>query len=146
MTEEGKVVDVKEKTAIVSISRSDRCDGCTACKIFSDGKDEILQLQAKNTINAEVGDKVIVEVSAKRVITSSMLVFIFPVIALFIGYLIGYNLLDTHLSNFLSKEGSGVATAFLFLFLTFLILLIIDRTISKGDEALIVSFADKKEC
>jgi len=145
MTEEGRVVDVKDKIAIVSISRSERCNGCTACRIFSDGKDEIIRLEAKNLINAGVGDKVIIEVGAKRVVTSSLLVFILPIVSLFLGYIIGVNLLPSYFGNYISKEGCGIATGFLFLFLTFLILLIIDRVISKGDDVFVISFADEKE-
>lgn len=45
-------------------------------------------MEAKNDIGASVGDVVEVEIPEGRVILSSLLIFIFPIFAFFLGYLI----------------------------------------------------------
>jgi len=142
MTEEGKVIEIQDRIAVVSITKGERCEGCSACQSFSIGKNENIELYAKNLINAQVDDCVVVEISPKRVVTSSLLVFILPIISLFIGYIVGANFLVGLLSNQLSQEGTGIVSGFLFMFVMFLILFVIDRKISKGDEAFVVSFVN----
>ena len=86
MKETGKVSrKIDPLTVEVEVKESSACAKCGICHFSKTGT---LILDAKNEIGASVGDTVEVEVPEGSVVFSSLLIFIFPIIAFFIGYLI----------------------------------------------------------
>jgi len=84
--ETGKVSrKIDPLTVEVEVKESSACAKCGICHFSKTGT---LILDAKNEIGASVGDTVEVEVPEGSVVFSSLLIFIFPIIAFFIGYLI----------------------------------------------------------
>ena len=84
--ETGKVLrKIDPLTVEVEVKESSACAKCGICHFSKTGT---LILDAKNEIGASVGDTVEVEVPEGSVVFSSLLIFIFPIIAFFIGYLI----------------------------------------------------------
>ncbi|MCX5751498.1 MAG: SoxR reducing system RseC family protein [Candidatus Saganbacteria bacterium] len=60
--------------------------GCKNCSCACQGKSGPKILQAINEINAKVGDKVEVEISSPKLLGAFLLVYILPILFLFLGY------------------------------------------------------------
>lgn len=71
---------------MVRFTRSKTCEHCGACMHFGDTQ---AQVELKNTLGAGVGDTVTVELHAKSFLQASMLVYVFPLIALLLGVALG---------------------------------------------------------
>ena len=82
MTEHGLVIDTDKQIARVKVEKSGDCGGCNACGI---GKDRTMIAEVDNSIKAQKGDSVLIEVSEKQAIKASLLVFGLPLAALLIG-------------------------------------------------------------
>ncbi|MBN1543155.1 SoxR reducing system RseC family protein [candidate division KSB1 bacterium] len=86
MQETGQVIALDKGRAVVRLDRREKCGECTACRSFGDGT---MRLFAENPHGAQVGDWVTVAVEPQQVIGNSLLVFIFPILALIGGYAVG---------------------------------------------------------
>jgi len=92
MVEEyGTVVELKGKmTAVVLCEKSTMCNHCAsmeACRLGADNTTRLVEVN--NPIGAAVGDKVRIQVSSRTFLQSSFLLYIVPLIALFIGAVAG---------------------------------------------------------
>ncbi len=86
MRETGKVLrKIDPHLAEVEIRSSSACAKCGLCHFDRSG---IISMDAKNDIGASVGDDVEIEIPEGRVILSSLMIFILPIIAFFGGYLL----------------------------------------------------------
>lgn len=98
--------------------------GCKSCGMKglcgSDNKPIILHFTTDDIYN--IGDKVKVSISSSIRILSALLVFIFPLIALFVFFFIG--------RSFLSELGS-IITGFAGMIIAFVIVKILDKRIAK---------------
>ncbi len=90
MNEYGQIVQVKDDKAVIKINRSSACASCGACGIGSH-KGEML-LTIPNTLNGEVGDYAELELSSTQVLKASVIVYLIPLIALFVGIAGGFML------------------------------------------------------
>ncbi len=62
------------------------CEDCAGCGVAG----YAVHAVARNEVNAQPGDKVVVESSTKKVMSVVVLVYIVPFIAFFIGYAVGH--------------------------------------------------------
>jgi positive regulator of sigma E activity len=86
LKESGKVIrNIDQGRAIVEVHSSAACANCGACRFNDSG---ILSMEAENGIGARAGETVEVEIPEGRVVLSSLMIFIFPIFAFFLGYLI----------------------------------------------------------
>lgn len=93
--------------AKVELQRSSSCEGCSIC---SSGKPIVLR--ALNNINAEKGDRVVIEVEELKK-GLNFLVYAVPLICLIIGYVIG-----NYFSKLISiKQNLGPAFSFALFFI-----------------------------
>ncbi len=49
-------------------------------------EDQMIEVDARNLVNAESGDRVKLEISARSVLMASFIVYVVPLIGLFLGY------------------------------------------------------------
>ncbi|MCK4593722.1 SoxR reducing system RseC family protein [bacterium] len=70
----------------VEVIRHADCGDCRICGSFTDGKPNTLI--ARNLIGAGEGDTVRMEVEPKRVVGLSALVFLLPILAFVVGYVL----------------------------------------------------------
>ena len=84
---------VKEKSAdmvIVSVIREGACGGnCSACGGCGG---TVIKTAAKNRVNAEVGDRVLLESDSKTVLMTAFLLYILPVVIFFAVFAVLYSL------------------------------------------------------
>lgn len=112
MTERGVVAKIKGKKATVRFDRRSACDSCHMCAVTRDGmKVEVI---IDNTLNANVGDFVEVEMGEKFVLTAAAIVYIIPLIL--VGAGIGLGTLVSELAQILMAV-SGLIIGFVIAFL-----------------------------
>jgi sigma-E factor negative regulatory protein RseC len=114
MRENGVIVSKHGNWVTVLLTKGEKCEGCSACSAY--GKNS-RGIKARNDIDAEVGDSVEVEISPKQVIGLSFLMFIFPVVAMIVGYFIGTRAGE---NLGLKDESSGILGALVLLIISFI--------------------------
>lgn len=82
----GTVVALDGEMAVVCFQRSSMCAHCGAC--LAAGERE-METRVKNSLNASVGDRVHVELSAGTVAGASFIAYCIPLAGLLLGVLIG---------------------------------------------------------
>ncbi len=82
--QEGIVLEVFDGTAKVKTSRHNDCENCGACP----GNSAIV-LEADNSLGAKPGQRVAVEVQEVNMLKAAFIVYVLPLIAIFVGVLIG---------------------------------------------------------
>jgi sigma-E factor negative regulatory protein RseC len=125
MIEIAKVVSVNKNIAKVHIMSEGSCGtGCASCKGCSVVTPT--HVDVENKIGAKAGQVVKIERNSNAYLKSMVLVFILPVVMMFIGVGFGYGLSDLLDFN-LSKDFFGITIGITFLVLSFLIIRFLDK-------------------
>lgn len=112
MTERGVVVKVKGKRATVRFDRRTACDSCHMCAVTRDGMK--VEVVIENTLNANVGDFVEVEMAQRFVLTAAVIVYLIPLALVALG--VGLGVLFNQLTQILLAVG-GLVLGFVIAFL-----------------------------
>ena len=91
ITENGIVTDVNSSLAWIRTIRSGTCESCSSkdnCGTSHSGKKE-MTVTVKNTLNVKKGDQVIIGLETKPLLVVTFLLYVFPVLLLILGALIG---------------------------------------------------------
>lgn len=88
MNEWGKVVTLKGKIAVLSIQKSEECEKCRKCRPGR-GENEMI-LEAKNKVNAQIGDTVEVSDHISSPLVQAFVQLGIPLTDGLIGGMIGY--------------------------------------------------------
>jgi sigma-E factor negative regulatory protein RseC len=86
--EEGYVVDVRADTAKVKTVRSASCEGCASQGSCTAQGNE-MEVRVMNPAGARVGDRVVIEFETTALLKATFLLYIFPVLCLLAGALVG---------------------------------------------------------
>ena len=99
MVEEiGIVTSTEGIMAKVAVQKRGTCEGCGAkgvCETTEGG----MEIEALNPVNAKAGQTVKVSIKASLYLKGTMLVYGFPLVAMFAGAIIGKNIGDTYLKG-----------------------------------------------
>ncbi len=87
MAEQGKVFEVKNGLAKVTMQRHEACKDCHACDI---GKSEEMILNAKPLCDVKVGDNVEIFLENKDFLKATFIMYGIPLITLVAGFIVGY--------------------------------------------------------
>ena len=87
----GLVTSVKDGTAQIHFLRGSACAHCGACLTVGDSE---MEISLPNTLGAKEGDRVMVDLSPKRVVQASLLAYAVPLVLLIAGVLIGSKIAD----------------------------------------------------
>lgn len=120
MRETGVILSIEKNNATILLVKGDKCKDCNLC--VTTGPNQ-MQLEAINKINATIGDRVEVEVPPGRVLGSSFLIFILPVILMIIGYFVGNSFFGPSTG---AGEGAGIIGSILGFLLSMVLLKLID--------------------
>jgi sigma-E factor negative regulatory protein RseC len=133
MLEEGVIISTDGPTAEVKLLQKEACGKCGACTVFGSGE---MGVVAVNDVGAKAGDKVKVEVSESAAISASFLIFIFPLLGFFAGYLIvRWALFSIGWAS--SAESLGILGGMLCFVLAFFLIRAYDRRIVAKEQSLI---------
>ncbi|MBR6007113.1 MAG: SoxR reducing system RseC family protein [Clostridia bacterium] len=117
----GTVAALNGDTATVVFKRSKACGDCHACVSF--GSDSA-QTEIANTLGAQVGDRVAIELHSGSVIKASLILYGIPLIALLAGALLGSLISDLFTAIF----GIGAAC------LSFIVIRLLEPRFKKRGE------------
>lgn len=126
MTESGEVVDIEKGKAYIMFKRTSMCKNCGACGITAKSDNVVLSLE--NTLNAQIGDIVLVQFTGKNALLSSFIAYGIPLLMLFAGILIGYAL-PYNISG--SKDAAAAVCGLIACALGFLILKLLNPYFKK---------------
>ncbi len=107
MAEVARVVEVNGSKVVGILKRTDACAGCHACEL-GENKNE-MKITAFNECEAKVGDYINVELSTKAMMTATVIMYVVPLITMFIGFFLGN----------LYSEIAGFLIGIIFLFFTY---------------------------
>jgi len=108
--ENGVVRTVEKRNVLVEIEPGAGCGSCEAkgaCMMGTSGKSRTIWIE--NSLHADVGDRVSFKIEEKGVVLASIILYIFPVIMLVAGLVIGGRY--SHLFGIDSDLASGVSGA-----------------------------------
>ncbi len=120
ITENGIVTTVTASTADIKTTRAGACESCSSkksCHTASNHKEMIVTV--KNTLKVKPGDHVVIGLETRPIMFLTFLLYVFPILMLIIGALIG-----NHLGLFLNLNPSltSMAIGFTFFATAFLII------------------------
>ncbi len=82
----GTVIEVNGKRATVRFKKTDACGHCNACFRFGSNEADI---EMDNTLHAEKGDEVYIDMHASTVLKASAIVYGGGIIGLIVGVILG---------------------------------------------------------
>ncbi len=115
MAEYGEVIKIIDNKVRLKMQRNEACGSCHACDLGSGGK--MVEITALNKCNAEIGDTVELFIKKEKFLSAVAIMYVIPLIALFIGIGLGY--LINHFGAF-NSELIPVLSGFLLTIITFL--------------------------
>ncbi|MCP3926127.1 MAG: SoxR reducing system RseC family protein [Desulfobacterales bacterium] len=90
--EKGKVLRTDGDYAWIITTKASSCEACesrSSCNMMGGGGGKEIEVKANNLVNAKEGDNVLVGFESGKLLKLTFLVYIFPIIALLAGALIG---------------------------------------------------------
>ncbi len=120
MAEKAKVISIENNVLTCVLQRSDACGDCHACDISENKKEMILT--AYNQCDAKVGETVEIELSTKAMMTATVIMYVVPLITMFLGFLIGNQFSETF----------SFTLGIVFLVITYLIIRLFNKRIDKN--------------
>jgi len=124
-SEIGQVVEIKDDKVVVQIKPGELCAQCGSQHSCSSHAKNIRKITIQNSINAQVGDEVMISYHPKTRLLSGLVIFIFPVVFGFLGYFIGYSTYGT--------EGIGILGTFIGFAVAFFVIWLINIIFEKKD-------------
>ena len=106
--QEGIIIDTVGEIAKVKVARHGDCENCGSCP-----GENAMVLEVNNKLGATKGQKIIFEAREKNMLKAAFIVYVFPLIAAFIGATVGF-VISTKLSRYEHiLETIGGITAFI---------------------------------
>lgn len=88
MKEYGRVVAIEGRDAMIKFVRTSACGRCHACGMLS-AQNEIV-VSVPNTMGAEAGDRVAIDIRMKKALGASAIAYVFPLVMLILGAFVGW--------------------------------------------------------
>ncbi len=131
MEEIGIVKKVEGVTARVVIKKSSACDHCVKDECDMESVD--FEVEAINAANAQVGQTVKVVMRTQTYIKGALLLYILPILALFVGAIFGKIYLPDAFKG-IGSETAAVIGGFLMMIISFLVIKVVSSKMEKKTE------------
>lgn len=92
ITETGIVTNVTPSMAWIKTTRSSSCKHCASRESCGESNQKEMIVKVKNTLNVDKGDYVVIGLDTKPMMFLTFLLYVFPIILLIIGAMIGNSL------------------------------------------------------
>ena len=130
-TEEGIIIKIHNNTtAVVKTLQMTACESCTEkdhCHTSGGGK-KIMEVEAVNTAGAALGDTVVVTFPTGQLFKLSFLLYVFPVLVMIIGALLGERMAENFNAN---PSALSAFLGFSFFFAAMAVVKLMDKTARK---------------
>lgn len=133
MNQFGQVLRVKDNMAEIRVKKHSSCKNCGCCGILSDIEGQEVTLEVENPVGARVGQIVRISAEAKRVILASLVIYVFPVIALVVAMYFTQEAAFT-MGYGESAEILGIGGGLGAMVLAFFLIRLLDRKVSQSQE------------
>ena len=87
----GIITGLDGENAYVRFQRSSACGHCGACMTVGECE---MEVTLPNTLGAKAGDRIVVDLSPKRMVQASLLAYAVPLVLLIAGVLVGSRIAD----------------------------------------------------
>ncbi|MDH4127908.1 MAG: SoxR reducing system RseC family protein [Spirochaetota bacterium] len=124
MKEIGQVVEINGNKLTLLLDPSSNCGSCNSCSSGGNSKNKSICLD--NTINAKLNDLVILSLSPSKGIFISIILYVFPILMLILGYFVG-NYFDDESDIHTTESYLAIIFSFIFLLLGLLIIYFFDK-------------------
>ena len=104
--------DIAEVRTVRMSACGGNCQSCGGCS-------DMRTVYAENSVNAQIGDRVEIEMPSKTVLAAALIVYVIPIAVLIAGYLIGNVLFD--------KEWQNIISGILPMFVSYIIISAVTR-------------------
>jgi sigma-E factor negative regulatory protein RseC len=118
MNQIGKIISIEDKMATVELERSSACAKCGICHL---GETQILHIDVENSINAQVGQRVLIAVGQGSVLKASSILYLIPLLALVGGIGLAY-LLEVFIGLPGNVDWWGIGIGLTLFFLAYVII------------------------
>ncbi|MGL6100809.1 MAG: SoxR reducing system RseC family protein [Fusobacteriaceae bacterium] len=118
MIAKGIIQNLKNSYATVKFYKDSACASCSACT-GENRYGQTISINLKESMNFQIGDEITVEIDDMILLKLSFIVYIFPTIAMILGYLI--------LEFLRFSQGICITGSFLSLIISFVILYFYDK-------------------
>lgn len=133
MLQTGIIRKLNNSEAEVEITRSSACgESCASCGLCPG---QTARVFAVNDLNAQEGDTIVIDMADKKILGAAFLVYIVPIIMLIAGYFISNALFH--------DESLAILTGFIFLAVTFIVLMRLDRGLKRKYTPRIVEIKER---
>ncbi|MDO8886619.1 SoxR reducing system RseC family protein [Candidatus Oleimmundimicrobium sp.] len=124
------VVEIKKDKAIIEIERSAACKSCGMCL---GGNNNKMRIEVLNQPNAEVGDRVSLDIQRRSVLIAYSTVFLLPLFFLVSGFFLGEFLVNSF-SIGLDPQNFGFFMGLIFLGISYLLIRKIDTKVASNSQ------------
>lgn len=118
MDQIGRVISIDGDFVVVEMERNSACAKCGICHM---GETKTLQLTVENSIGADIGSRVLIEMEKSGVLKAGSIVYLIPLAALLLGIGLMYLV-----NEFVPLPGSpdwwGIGTGFVFFAVAYLVI------------------------
>lgn len=129
MEQFGLVTKTRDDTAVVSLQRHLSCESCGRCGILSgSGSKREIIVEALNPVNAEEGQRVLLETNDRQLLFISFMLYLVPLGGLLAGIL-AWPLLADWVGLDANRELPAVGLGLFFMFIIFVFIRIWDRKV-----------------
>ncbi|MDP4089355.1 MAG: SoxR reducing system RseC family protein, partial [Bacillota bacterium] len=105
--QEGIVIELNDSVAKVKVARHGDCENCGSCP-----GNKAMVLEVNNRFGAQKGDKVVFEQRQESMLKAAFIVYILPLLAIFVGSEIGIAVSNAINVQAIGLEIAGGAIAF----------------------------------
>lgn len=130
-TEEGLVIKMGAPgsgTAWVKTTRTSACESCSSRHVCqTDGGGKEMEVEARNSVDARVGDRIVLSIQTSSLLKATFLLYVFPILAMIAGAWIGQSVA---VSRAMNPSGLSVLFGFLFFGLAFIVIRLTGRRLS----------------
>jgi sigma-E factor negative regulatory protein RseC len=106
--EQGVVIKTDGTIARILVQKRGACEGCAATGVC-ETSDEGMEIDALNSVNAKVGQKVKVSITSQTYLKGTLLIYGLPLVSLITGAIIGKNIGE----EFITGINSDITAALL---------------------------------
>ena len=122
MEELARVIENRGDNVLVRVIRNSACSKCDKDCGMSDTSHESdeIDVEIANSMGAEKGNFVKIEMGEKSIVLASLIIYLFPLIALIGGYFLGNSIIS--LLGYTTTEVSGIISSISFFALAFILI------------------------